>query len=682
MSSPIVRHPASGCIVEFMHGNRPNLAWVLEDQSGRYRVLTITSREMKLPGARLLPWTGPAENSGLNREEIMERLRHHQERRDALAKEIDPKEIWDLSQGELDRATTEWFAGLIWDEPDIDQVAAMGHVLLDYKTHFKFNPPDFEIYSAETVEKRLVEQAAKEERERVVAAGQSFFHALWNARTKGQMPPKNPDEEMTAKLRDVLYAAMADTSGTTELTIWNAVRKGLPDDPNLPMYLGQSWGIIPEHFNVQLLQEGYDWGDEWSLEHSAELRLRENQLREMAREPEEFPFVSIDSATTRDIDDAFHVRRLEDGTLRLQIALACPSLTWEFDSELDRAVRDRASSLYLPEGTCHMLPESYGLGLYSLQEGEARPALVLDCLLTPQAELVRATPRVTWVRLAANSTYEAVEAALEDGTADENLTIGAELGRLLRDRRIANGAVIVDRPDPSITLEGEGKDTIVHMTRRADTPQAQLMVSEFMILANSTLGGWAQEKNIPLLYRTQDITLPGDAAGVWSTPEDSYRVVRLMAPTCLEMSPKRHATLAVTAYSPITSPLRRYPDLLNMAQIIHYLQNGEPHLDADRLGRMIPLINARNEAVGRIQRYRPRYWKLVYFSQHKHDYFSAIAVDDGQLVTVALPEEQLYLRAPQKLFGDKIYPGQRFQVRLNKINPRLNEIRIVEALEE
>lgn len=682
MTSPIVRHPASGCIVEFMHGNRPTLAWVLEEQSGRFRVLTINSRETKLPGARILPWTGPSYDAGQSREAIMEKLHQHQERREALAADINPSEIWDFSQGELDRASTEWFTGLVWDTPEVDHIAAMGRTLLEHKSHFKFNPPDFEVYSAEVVEKRLVEQTAREEREQVVSAGQTFFHALWQARTKGTKMPQQPDGEMASKLRDVLFAAMADTSGSSELTIWNAVRKGLPDDPYLPMFIGQAWGIIPEHFNMQLLQEGYEWGHDWAAPYKDEMDDLEKRLNDLRRAPEDTPFVSIDSATTRDIDDAFHVTRLEDGTLRLQIALACPSLTWEFDSEFDRAIRDRASSLYLPEGTAHMLPESYGLGLYSLTANETRPALVVDCLMTPEAEIIRVTPRMAWVSLADNTTYEKVEAALEDGSADKIFTIAADLGKKLRDQRIANGAVIVDRPDPVLSLEGEGKDTKVLISQRPDTPHAQLMVSEFMILANSTIGNWAQEKNVPLLYRTQDITLPGDAAGIWSTPEDSYRVVRLMAPTCLELSPKRHATLAVTAYSPITSPLRRYPDLLNMAQVLSYILDDEPVLDAERLTRMIPLINARNEAAARIQRYRPRYWKLVYFSQHKHDYFSGVAVDDGTLVTIALPEEQMYLRAPQKLFGDKIYPGQRFQIRLNKINPLLNEIRIVEALEE
>jgi hypothetical protein len=178
-----------------------------------------------------------------------------------------------------------------------------------------------------------------------------------------------------------------------------------------------------------------------------------------------------------------------------------------------------------------------------------------------------------------------------------------------------------------------------------------------MILANSAAGDWGREHGVALIHRTQDITLPGDAAGVWTSPEDAHRVVRLMAPTCQELTPRRHATIGAEAYAPLTSPLRRYADLVNMAQMIHVLEHGAPLWDAEELGRVLPHLTARTEAAGRIQRFRPRYWKLVYFRQNRKEQFEAVAVEDGQLVTLALPREQLYVRVPRQMLGDKIYPA-------------------------
>lgn len=682
MSSDLVRYPGAGCIVEFLQGNKTQVAWVLEEQSGRYRVLTVNRRETKLPGARLLPWSGPALDAGMTREDAVNALREHDERREALAADIDPAEIWELAQGEVERASAVWFAQLVWDEPDADRVAAMGRRILEHKTHFKFQPPDFEIHPEEKVAQRMAEETARQERERIVSAGFTFFHGLWEARTKGKTPPQ-PDPELADALRDVLFAAMADNgSGSAEMTIWAAVRKGLPDTPHLALFLAQTWGVVPMHFNAQLLQEGYEWGDGWSRAYDADIDALLERLEEMEGEPEAVPYVSIDSATTHDIDDAFYIEPGEGGGYRLRIALACPALPWEFGSALDRAVRERASSVYLPDGVSHMLPERYGIARFSLHEGRTRPALVLDCELDAEGVLQVMKPRAAWVRVQSNSTYDAMEASLESEAPEHTLALADELGHKLRRRRIDKGAVVVDRPDPVITLEGEGEATRV----RIETPQrhdrAQVAVSEFMILANSAVGQWAADNALPMIYRTQDITLPGDATGVWTTPEDAHRVVRLMAPTCQELTPRLHATIGASAYAPLTSPLRRYPDLVNMAQVLHFIEHGAPRWDAEEFALMLGHITVRTEAAGRIQRFRPRYWKLLYFKQHKKEMFEATVVEDGQLVILALPREQMYVRCPRNMLSDKIYPGQRFQIRLGKIDPLHNEIRVLEALEE
>ena len=303
-----------------------------------------------------MPWSGPALDAEATREEAVNALREHEERRDALAADIDPAEIWELAQGEVERASALWFAQLIWDDPDADRVAAMGRRILEHKTHFKFQPPDFEIHPEEKVAQRMAEESIRQERERIVSAGFTFFHGLWEARTKGKTPPQ-PDPELADALRDVLFAAMADNaSGSAEMTVWAAVRKGLPDSPHLALFLAQTWGVVPMHYNAQLLQEGYDWGDEWSHAYDADIDALLARLESMRGEPEGEPYVSIDSATTHDIDDAFYIEPGEGGGYRLQIALACPALPWEFGSPLDRAVRERASSIYLPRASATCCP--------------------------------------------------------------------------------------------------------------------------------------------------------------------------------------------------------------------------------------------------------------------------------------------------------------------------------------
>ena len=133
--------PFPGSIVEFMQGNEPHLAWVEEASGDKLRLYTLNKRETKLASARLLPWIGPRFEGQFNREAALEKLREHAKRREELASGITPLDIWELAQGEVTQSSAAWFAGLAFENPDVDQVAAMGRALLSLKTHFKFQPP-------------------------------------------------------------------------------------------------------------------------------------------------------------------------------------------------------------------------------------------------------------------------------------------------------------------------------------------------------------------------------------------------------------------------------------------------------------------------------------------------------------------------------------------------------------
>ena len=146
MVQGLVRYPGAGCVVEFMQGNAPQIAWVLEEQNGRLRLLLPNRRETALQAARILPWPGPAYEKNCSRDAALEILERHKSRREVA--NVDPLELWELAQGEVEQAPAQWFAELAMSEPDMDAVAACGHALMQAKSHFKFNPPNFEVYPA------------------------------------------------------------------------------------------------------------------------------------------------------------------------------------------------------------------------------------------------------------------------------------------------------------------------------------------------------------------------------------------------------------------------------------------------------------------------------------------------------------------------------------------------------
>lgn len=687
-TSPPSPPPGPGTLVEYLQDNQVHLAVLLEEQGGRARLFTQRGREMNLPPARLLPWHGPKYPLPATRAEHEERLARHLETRKTLAGSIDVMEIWNLAQGELDAAPLEWFADLLWEEPGPDQRSALGRVLLEAKTHFKFQPPSFLIYPEHTVQARLTEQEAAREHREMVEAGQEFFHQLWKIgpnpprRTEPGLPPPPPEPSET-RLRELLLHRLhhSEDPGTDDL--WRNLTKRIPDHPQQALILAQAWGLVPPHYNYLLKQADYDWQDDWSREFSTQIQQLEETAHRHAGAPDPVELYSVDSPSTRDIDDAFALERIADQGYRLTLAIARPCLEWPWLSELDQAVSQRASSLYLPEGVCHMLPERLGTGLFSLRQDVERPALLLELDMDPEARIRSIEPRLGWVRVRSNTHYQQVEADIQAGR--EPFASAHRLADLLRQQRIAGNAVIFDQPDPRLKLVGEGADIRVELEVPPPTPLAQILVSEFMVLANTELARWARSRDIPLLFRTQNVALPPGAGGCYTRPEDMYRMSRMLANAAIQTKPAPHASLGVLTYATVTSPLRRYVDFINLAQVASWLEQGVPRLGKRDLDTALPFWRTRMEAVGRVQRTRSRYWKLEYMRQQSmaRKNWNAILVDETPTQAVfSLPTEQVQVRAPKRLLGDTFRIGGNFVLRLGRVDPLLNDIKVVEVVDD
>ncbi len=689
MSKMLTNVPGQGTIVEFMQGNQPHLAIVVEESGGKLKLFTHTRRDAKLAAARLLPWSGPSYGPGLSREDMYEKLALHFEARNKVAENIDPLEIWELAQGELEKASALWFAQLIFDNPGVDEVAGCGRALLDCKTHFKFHPPEFEIYTEDVVEKRLSELDAALERERVVDAGSDFFQALWAGWASGKRADVERLEaglapDAVEKLSATLKMLIANPDDEDALTLFKLLKKGLPDHPMQPYILAVEWGVVAKHHNYLADRAGFVLDESWADPFRDELAAITDCFHDTQSEPEETEFVSIDSASTRDIDDAFYVESNGNGGFLVHLALACPALCIQLDSPFGNAVFERATSIYLPEGISHMLPEALGTNLFSLLEQQARPALILDIELSELGEILSFTPRFNWVRLQANLTYSAVQDALDNQSAPQHLVNALEAAKLLRRRRLASGAVCIERQDPKTILKGYPDDVVVLLEAPVVTPLSQLVVSEFMILANEATALYAKEHNFSLLFRSQDVVLPDEARGVKMRPEEIHAAVKHMTSAVLDTEPGAHASLAVKAYCSITSPLRRSIDFINLAQLLSWIENGIPKWNKEELSTLMLALNVRLEAVSPIQRFRPRYWKLVHMQANaKQMTWPAVVVEEApHFITLSLPDFQIYVRTGRDMLGEKIYIGQRFQLRMGKIDPLANEFRVLEASEE
>jgi len=440
--------------------------------------------------------------------------------------------------------------------------------------------------------------------------------------------------------------------------------------------------LVPKHYNYLLDQADYSRGDNWTAQFKREILTIKEYFSKSQTDVEDIPFISIDSASTKDIDDAFYVEGNENFGYTLFLAFAYPVLGWDFESELNKMVAKRTSSLYLPEGTSHMLPEELGTELFSLHAKDPKPVLIMKITLDPEGNILNYELFNTWARIEKNLTYKEVEQIISE-KQNQVLEKALEIAQILRENRINKGAVIIERQEPVILLTPRNGDYDIDLIQPPSHPNAQLIVSEFMILANSIAARWAYENNIPLIFRTQDILLPKESRGVWKDPVKTYGIIKLLSATTMETTPKPHASIGVESYAPLTSPLRRYVDFLNMAQIDRALKKKDPW-PRDKLESLLPYLNMRMQEANKIQKYRTRYWKLLYLKRYsKKKMWQAIVVDkDPQCVTFVLPIEQLLIKTPKNLVLGEVFLGKRFRLRFNKIDPLNNQIKVQKIEEE
>ena len=351
--------------------------------------------------------------------------------------------------------------------------------------------------------------------------------------------------------------------------------------------------------------------------------------------------LAIDDEGSTDPDDAISL----DGE-RVWIHVADVASLVKPDSPADLEARGRAANLYLPEGTIHMLPDELTERLaLGLQPVSPALSIALAPLADGDFEFLEVLP--TWVQVT-RTTYESAETQLEQPPYADLLTIA---GRNRR-RRIQGGAVEIELPEVKIKAAVDGSVVI----RPLPPLRSREMVRELMLMAGEAIGRFGQATAIALAYTVQDPptvdeSLPADLTGVTASVMWAQR--RLMQRSRPSTSPGRHSGLGLDVYVQVTSPLRRYLDLLAHQQVRAYL-SGETTLDYAAIPLRIGTADAMAGAVRAAERLSNQHWTLVYLMQHMDWQGEGIVVEnkpgrDVVLIPELAWETEIYRRPPRPL---------------------------------
>lgn len=317
---------------------------------------------------------------------------------------------------------------------------------------------------------------------------------------------------------------------------------------------------------------------------------------------------AIDNQWSTDPDDAIAF----DGQY-VWVHIADPASSVYPDSPIDIAARHRGATLYIPEGAVRMLAEDsledYALGLTPLSR-----ALSFCIELDENGAVLSCKVLKTLVKVK-RYTYE--EADIQKDSPQ--LAPLYAIARRNEQRRLKAGAVSITLPEVHISVT----DGIVNISP-ALSFESNNVVREFMLLAGEAVAKFAFKNGIPFPFVSQE--KPDLPTNILDGYAGQYQLRRCMRSRSLGVTPMQHAGLGLGMYTQVTSPLRRYSDLVAHQQLRAFI-DGRPLLNKDTMLERIAAGDAAAGASVKAERKSNLHWTLVYLTQNPQWEGDAVVVE-------------------------------------------------------
>jgi len=314
---------------------------------------------------------------------------------------------------------------------------------------------------------------------------------------------------------------------------------------------------------------------------------------------------AIDDVGNQDPDDAIS---LEGDRLWVHIADASSIITP--DSALDIEARSRGSNLYLPDQTIHMLPKGItaklGLGLQAQSPALSIGFTVSDTGALEDIEVCFSLIKVT------RTTYDEANQELETTFAALKTVTDR-----YRQRRLDNNAATLELPEVNINVYNGEISIQPYMSDKS-----RQLVAESMLAAGEAVSQFAQQHDIPIPYAYQP---EPEVIQHPQKPSEHYAYRRCFKASRHVTEPAPHFGLGLPQYTRVTSPLRRYLDLVTHQQLRAFI-TGQPMLEQKSLVERIGLADEASLARRKAERFSTQHWKMLYLNNNKDWQGEAIVV--------------------------------------------------------
>jgi ribonuclease R/exosome complex exonuclease DIS3/RRP44 len=381
---------------------------------------------------------------------------------------------------------------------------------------------------------------------------------------------------------------------------------------------------------------------------------------------------TIDPKDAKDFDDALSFEVLENGNFEIGIHIADVSHFVQENTILDEEAYDRATSIYLVDRVVPMLPEVLSNDACSLNPHEDKLTFSAIFELNHKAEVVNSWFGRTVIHSDQRFAYEEAQHIIEskiglipaeisltnkeylvDNSIVEAVLKLQDLALVLRQKRMANGAISFDKVEVKFQLNQEAEPVGVYFKQSKD---ANHLIEEFMLLANRKVAEFIGKQKKTFVYRIHDEPKEDKLQGlqgliskfgysldfksketiskslnnllekVVGTKEQNMvdtLAIRCMSKAIYSSENIGHYGLAFDYYSHFTSPIRRYPDVM-VHRLLQYYLDGGKSVDAEKIEQKCQHTSSMEILASNAERDSIKYMQVKYMLDHKDQEFLGV----------------------------------------------------------
>lgn len=390
------------------------------------------------------------------------------------------------------------------------------------------------------------------------------------------------------------------------------------------------------------------------------------------RDMRELPWCSIDNDDSRDLDQLTWAEDLGGGSVKIYIAVADVDALVKKDTPIDLRARHNTTSVYTAARVFAMLPEKLSTDLTSLNEDEARIALVIEMVVKDDGSIGEGTLYRALVHNKAKLAYDRVAAWLDGEDEipekiarveglEETIRLQDRTADKMRDLRHENGALDLETIEARAVIR-DGKVVDLSQARRNN---ARMLIEDFMIAANGTTARFLSKHGFPSIRRVvrsperwDRIEKIAEERGDRLPPEPDARALEAFLRRQKKADPMRfpdlslsivkamgageyvveksganpigHFGLAVKDYTHSTAPNRRYPDLITHRMAKAALAGTDSPYDFDELGQLATHCTDQEDAANKVERQVRKMAAALLLDDRIGEHFDAIVTGASQ----------------------------------------------------